>query len=99
MGEIADAMINGEHLCGGCGVFLEWADGPGFPLYCSRSCAPNAKTWQISLDYRQHASHRAEKVEDIIDIERAVTVIRCPKCLRQFRTAGALANHTKDVHQ
>lgn len=52
MGEIADAMINGDGLCGGCGVSLEWADGPGFPLYCSRECALDDASWDVSKIYR-----------------------------------------------
>lgn len=54
MGEIADAMINGDLLCGMCGVYLEWADAPGFPLYCSRECAPDDETWKISKAYRKN---------------------------------------------
>lgn len=37
MGEIADAMINGE-LCEMCGVALD-GDAPGYPRYCSLECA------------------------------------------------------------
>jgi hypothetical protein len=37
MGEIADAMINGED-CEMCGVFLD-GQSPGYPRYCSLSCA------------------------------------------------------------
>ena len=39
MGEIADAMINGE-TCEMCGVYLDYGDEPmGIPMYCSISCA------------------------------------------------------------
>lgn len=37
MGEIADAMINGE-MCEMCGVPLSGEAG-GFPRYCSKECA------------------------------------------------------------
>jgi len=37
MGEIAEAMINGE-LCEACGAGLE-QKGDGYPMYCSLGCA------------------------------------------------------------
>jgi hypothetical protein len=36
MGDIADAMLNGE-LCEGCGVHLP-GEAPGHPRYCSKQC-------------------------------------------------------------
>lgn len=39
MGEIADAMINGE-TCEMCGVYLDYGEEPmGIPMYCSEQCA------------------------------------------------------------
>lgn len=40
MGEIADAMIDGE-MCAMCGVYLE-GEAWGFPCYCSKQCAKDA---------------------------------------------------------
>lgn len=37
MGEIADAMIEGD-LCEGCGMALD-GEGYGIPRYCSKECA------------------------------------------------------------
>lgn len=37
MGEIAEAMINGD-FCEGCGMVLS-GEGMGFPRYCSKECA------------------------------------------------------------
>lgn len=39
MGEIADAMINGE-MCNHCGTPL--VEETGFPSFCSRHCAKEA---------------------------------------------------------
>lgn len=39
MGEIAEAMLEGE-LCAMCGEYL--GDGLGFPGYCSNRCAESA---------------------------------------------------------
>jgi hypothetical protein len=38
MGEIAEMMLNGD-LCEGCGGFIDFEDGGGFPRYCSPQCA------------------------------------------------------------
>ncbi len=38
MGEIADAIINGE-LCEGCGGYVPGTP-PGYPRYCSNACKP-----------------------------------------------------------
>lgn len=39
MGEIADAMVNGE-MCEMCGVYLDYGEEPmGIPMYCSSTCA------------------------------------------------------------
>lgn len=38
MGEIADAMLEGD-LCGTCGVHMD-GEGDGFPRYCSDECDP-----------------------------------------------------------
>lgn len=37
MGEVADAMLNGED-CEMCGIFLG-GESPGYPRYCSIQCA------------------------------------------------------------
>lgn len=46
MGEIADAMIEGD-LCEGCGVYL--GEGPGFPQRCE-GCGGNAKEFDFNDD-------------------------------------------------
>jgi len=37
MGEIADAMLNGD-MCAMCGVMLENEEDMGIPMYCSDEC-------------------------------------------------------------
>lgn len=38
MGEIADAMLDGD-LCAACGSFIDHEGGEGFPRFCSPQCA------------------------------------------------------------
>jgi len=54
VGEIADLMIEGG-LCAMCGVYEDGMDEPGFPLYCSRDCAPDDETWKTSKEYLKSA--------------------------------------------
>ena len=37
MGDIADAMLNGD-LCVGCGSFMDLTHAEGVPRYCSPQC-------------------------------------------------------------
>lgn len=41
MGDIADAMLDGD-LCAGCGSFIDMEGGNGFPRFCSPACGPSA---------------------------------------------------------
>ena len=50
MGEIAEAMINGE-MCEMCGVYLK-ENNMGIPMYCSESCAANRDVPKEERKYR-----------------------------------------------
>lgn len=88
MGEIADMMLDGT-LCEGCGCFIDFDGGDGFPRYCSDQCARDRG--------------RDDLVEDVVlpDGRRLDTPnpkkTNCPHCKRRVKVAG-LADHVRDVH-
>lgn len=50
MGEIADAMLNGD-FCEMCGVSLD-NDEMGIPMYCSKECAKDRGVEPEDIKYR-----------------------------------------------
>lgn len=98
VGEIADAMINGE-LCECCGMYIE-GDAPGYPRYCSEQCARDRKAEYIPAaeDARPKQSKttfRARMESEIKTLEQEK--VPCPVCKKKVKRVG-LPNHTKDAH-
>lgn len=81
MGEIADAMINGD-MCEGCGIYL--GEGSGYPRYCSDACAqergmlPKKK----SKKKRKTEMRRTQKIRYI---SGAIAVVLCLFLAKQTR--------------
>lgn len=59
MGDIANAMINGD-LCGTCGCCID-GEGRGFPRYCSKDCNPNISDEQAKKENQEFFKKRNEK--------------------------------------
>lgn len=88
MGEIADAMLEGQ-MCQWCGEVL--GDGDGFPVVC-----PGCQR-QHGVD--QHGNKPGEEPEPI-NVPKDPKTIPCPVsgCKRVFRDAHAVGQHVRDKH-
>ena len=85
MGEIAEAMLNGE-LCEACGEYI--GDGDGIPGYCSPQCARDrGADWWLEANGYQDA--KPTKVED----QRPPKRFKCNVCGKGFRYDYALEQH------
>lgn len=88
MGEIADAMLEGD-LCEGCGCYLDDEGGSGFPRYCSEECARGR-----GADPSQIVGN-----EDVPPpVPRHPKDTLCPQCGKLCRGAKGLAQHKIDRH-
>jgi hypothetical protein len=68
MGEIADAMLDGD-LCAVCGAFIDEEGGIGFPRFCCASCARDQGTAYNGaapkLTRRERRAARGDKFEGL----------------------------------
>jgi endogenous inhibitor of DNA gyrase (YacG/DUF329 family) len=81
MGEYADMMLDGT-LCEGCGTFIDFDGGEGFPRYCSNQCARD-----------RGALHALPHPVSTLSPNK----INCPTCRKRVKVAG-LADHMRDAH-
>lgn len=72
MGEIAEAMLDGE-LCEGCGVYM--GDACGYPRRC-RGCRPT-RAERKAANIARHAAEQARQKK-----------APCPTCGKRVRLVG-----------
>lgn len=90
MGEIADAMLNGE-LCEGCGVFIP-GEAEGIPRYCSVQCA---KDRGASVDQVIESAPKPKSGLWKPSPKKPKT--QCTICKKWVKKIG-MENHLKDAH-
>lgn len=90
MGDIADAMLNGE-LCEMCGVFLD-ANPPGHPQYCSPQCAKDRNG--VYTPVTGHSGRQYDAGGTRLLSQR----VKCPTCGKKVKSIG-LADHMRDAHE
>lgn len=104
MGEIADAMLEGD-LCAGCGCYMD-SDGEGFPRYCSADCAPENYKNMAPEMARCHVCKKLVKAvgmrQHLADKHDGPPVGKpkpdAPKSLRDEFAIAALSNLNLQAH-
>lgn len=93
MGEIADAMLNGE-MCEGCGVWLE-RESDGMPGYCSAQCAQDrgADWW---LEANGYSTVETKSRPKKLSKKRLSCTV--PGCTARFKKEAHRADHLRDKH-
>lgn len=87
MGDIADAMLNGE-LCEGCGTYME-GEPTGFPSYCSAQCAEDRGFFA--------PEPRPAKLKRQPATAPGSDKTACPRCQKKVKRHG-LPDHLRDKH-
>ena len=89
MGEIADAMLNGE-FCQWCGEYL--GEGDGYPVIC-----PGCQRTHGVNAYGEKRDTKSRAVSAQGNSSRPLSA-RCEVCRKRCKSDAGLAQHMSDKH-